>query len=100
ALQPDEMQREVDARGNPGARPHGPVVHEDAIADDFAVAANRAELLEMLVVGRRGPAFQQACARGEHCTGTDRDQSNVAVSRADACEPLYDRFLSTRVGMQ
>ncbi len=68
ALLGDQMQREVDARGDAGARGERPVDHEDAVVDHLRP--------------RRQSAQRRAAARGAWCSGEFPSRPARAASSA------------------
>jgi hypothetical protein len=79
----DEVQRQVDAGRDAGARGDRIIEHEDAVGDHLAALCQLAQLVQVLVMGGDAPAPQQAGVRGQQRARADRDQPQAAVHRRE-----------------
>ena len=71
----DQVQREVDARGDAGAGRDRPVDDEHAVVDHLRLGRQGAQLRQQLVVRGAAAVREQAGARREQRARADRDQA-------------------------
>ena len=91
------VQEQVDAGGDPGAAVDGGIADKHAVADDLTRRGRRLQFIQMLVVGGRMLAGEQAGMRGEYGPGTHRDQLGAAGFQLQGLQPMLGRSHGRRI---